>query len=64
MVAAYGLKLRTDDIFACPAAGYSTDAYLAYCHSETYGDYDHRAMWFGLEPELLHFAKRSKGSPG
>jgi hypothetical protein len=44
----YGL--RTYGIFSCPASGYGSDGYLGYCNGESYGDYDHGAMWFGLEP--------------
>jgi len=43
-------QFRTGNIFACPAQGYGTDRYLAYCQGEHYGDYDHGAFWFGLEP--------------
>lgn len=49
-------KLRTDGIFACPADGYTGNRYLAYCHVTGYGDYDHSAFWFGLEPEIERFA--------
>lgn len=50
--AAFGYRLRTG-IFACPAAGEGDgELYLAYCHGETYGDYDHGAFWFGLEPAV------------
>jgi hypothetical protein len=45
-------ELRTNGIFSCSAAGYSADSYLAYCNSTAYGDYDHGAFWFDLEPEL------------
>src|SRR5262245_39081366 len=46
----YGYKLRTQGIFSCPASGYTSDSYLAYCNTSGYGDYDHAAFWFGLEP--------------
>ena len=49
-LAAYAYKLRTDGIFACWADGYASDRYLAYCHAKGYGDYEHGAFWFGLEP--------------
>jgi hypothetical protein len=29
---------------------YSSDRYLSYCNATSYGDYDHGAIWFGLEP--------------
>jgi hypothetical protein len=50
VLAAYAYKLRTDGIFACHADGYASDRYLAYCHAKGYGDYEHGAFWFGLEP--------------
>jgi hypothetical protein len=51
MIAAFAYALRTDGIFACSASGYEHNVYLAYCNSAAYGDYDHGAFWFGLEPE-------------
>ena len=56
LLAALGYKLRTDGVFACPASGYGSDHYLAYCQTGGYGDYDHGAFWFGLEPEARHAA--------
>jgi hypothetical protein len=46
---AYGL--RDDGIFSCAASGYGSDWYLSYCNATGYGDYDHGAIWFSLEPE-------------
>jgi hypothetical protein len=60
LVATYAYKLRTQGIFACTADGYyPTDAYLGYCNATAYGDYDHGAFWFGLEPEAQRFAKNA-----
>jgi hypothetical protein len=58
VVGTYVYKLRTQGIFACTAEGYyaSSDAYLGYCNAEAYGDYDHGAFWFDLEPEAERFA--------
>jgi hypothetical protein len=50
VLAACAYKLRTESIFACPADGYASDRYLAYCNAAGYGDYEHGAFWFGLEP--------------
>jgi hypothetical protein len=50
VLATYAYKLRTEGIFACLADGYASDRYLAYCHAKGYGDYEHGAFWFGLEP--------------
>jgi hypothetical protein len=44
-------SLRINGIFACQSAGYDTDRYAAYCQATKYGDYDHGAFWFDLEPE-------------
>jgi hypothetical protein len=49
IVGAFVYDLRFRGIFACSAAGYTTDHYLAYCNSASYNDYDHGAFWFGLE---------------
>ena len=49
-------KLRTEGIFACPASGYGSNAYLTECTAKAYGDYDHGAFWFGLEPQAQRAA--------
>ena len=49
-------KLRFDSIFACPATGYGPDTYLSDCQARGYGDYDHGAFWFNLEPEAVRSA--------
>ncbi|GIL06950.1 MAG: hypothetical protein BroJett031_34700 [Betaproteobacteria bacterium] len=56
LLGAFGYKLRFDGIFACPAGGYAGNSYLADCAAGGYGDYDHGALWFGLEPEALRAA--------
>jgi hypothetical protein len=50
--------LRTQGVFACTADGYfeTTGAYLGYCNAAGFGDYDHGAFWFGLEPAAVRFA--------
>jgi len=52
-------KLRTDTIFACQADGYSTDRYIAYCNGTRYGDYEHGAFQFDLEPSAEDFARKA-----
>jgi hypothetical protein len=37
-------------IFACKASGYPSDRYISYCGATEYGDYEHGAFWFDLEP--------------
>src|SRR5262245_41167568 len=56
MVAAFALHVRRDSIFACPANLYEDNSYLGYCGATAYGDYDHGAFWFGLEPEARRHA--------
>ncbi len=49
-------KLRVEGIFACPASGYGSNAYVSDCTATSYGDYDHGAFWFGLEPQAQRAA--------
>jgi hypothetical protein len=44
-------SIRMHGIFSCQASGYGSDGYLSYCGATNYGDYDHGAIWFDLEPE-------------
>jgi hypothetical protein len=46
-------SLRKYGIFTCQASGYGSDGYLGYCGATNYGDYDHGAIWFGLEPAAI-----------
>ena len=50
VLATYLYDLRFEGIFSCQANGYGSDRYLAYCQATHYGDYEHGAFWFGLEP--------------
>ena len=50
-------QLRADGLFACPAEGYGDNRFLAYCNAGAYGDYDHGAFWFGLEPRAVEAAE-------
>lgn len=47
--------LRANGIFACQADGYAVDSYLAYCNGADFGDYEHGAFWFDLEPTVKPF---------
>ena len=49
MVGAFAWHMRGAGIFACPATAYGENHYLGYCQGSAYGDYDHGAVWFGLE---------------
>jgi hypothetical protein len=55
----YAYQLRTQSIFACPATWYDSDHYIAYCGADSYGDYEHGAFWFDLEPSAQAFAKNA-----
>ena len=51
---------RTRSIFACPGhADTAPTRYLAYCGGGNYGDYEHGAFWFDLEPAALDFARNA-----
>ena len=56
----YVYTLRENAIFSCPADGYGTDNYLAYCHAPQYGDYDHGAFWFALEPGIRDYVTHAQ----
>lgn len=53
-------SLRTYGIFSCQASGYGSDGYLGYCGATSYGDYDHGALWFDLEPTAFHAAENAR----
>jgi hypothetical protein len=53
-------NLRHDGLFSCPASGYGADRYLAYCQATGYGDYDHGAFLFGLEPAAIDAATNAE----
>jgi hypothetical protein len=56
---AFAYQFRTNLIFSCQAAGYSADQYLGACNGARYGDYEHGAFWFDLEPAAETFAKNA-----
>ena len=57
---AAGYSLRRYGIFSCQASGYASDRYLRYCAATSYGDYDHGAVWFGLEPAVDPAARNAR----
>jgi len=59
VLAAYAYQLRTRLIFSCQADIYSADRYIAACNAARYGDYEHGAFWFDLEPAAQSFAKNA-----
>lgn len=60
LLVAFVYKVRIDGAFACPASGYGSDAYLSDCTASNFGDYDHGAFWFGLEPRAQHAASQAE----
>jgi len=59
VAASLAVKVRFRGVFACPAS-YGSIAYLSDCNAPNYGDYDHGAFWFGLEPEAQRAASQAK----
>jgi len=53
-------SFRSYGIFRCSALGYGSDRYLGYCGATDYGDYDHGAFWFDLEPAAVNAARDAK----
>ncbi len=43
----------------CSAEGYSDDHYLAYCEYGRYGDFEHGALLYGMEPGVVDPVKKS-----
>jgi hypothetical protein len=50
VIGAGAYSMRNYSIFSCSASRYTSDGYLCYCNGKHYGDYDHGAFWFGLQP--------------
>lgn len=59
LAATFAYKLRSHGVFACPA-GYHGAAYLSDCNAAEYGDYDHGAFYFDLEPAARQAASRAQ----
>lgn len=43
----------------CSSAGYSDDHYLAYCEYGRYGDFEHGALLYGMEPGVVDQVKKA-----
>ncbi|MBK6864881.1 MAG: hypothetical protein IPG91_15830 [Ideonella sp.] len=56
LLAGVPLYLRTQGIFACPATSDAAQAFVADCNASAYGDYDHGAFWYDLEPDATRSA--------
>ena len=46
------MVMTTFDNFACRTPSHDSDEFLAYCESAGYGDYEHGALYYGLEPKV------------
>jgi len=57
--AASAYKLWSHSILLCNPTGYDPDHYLGYCQVEGYGDYEHGAFWFNLEPPAQDQARKA-----
>ena len=55
IVSTFAFHMRQNGIFTCPAPD-AGGGYLGYCQGAAYGDYDHGAVWFGLEPGVREAA--------
>ncbi len=60
IIASCSYELRTQAIFACQATLYNSDRYIAYCDGTSYGDYEHGAFWFDLEPSAQNSASNAE----
>jgi hypothetical protein len=54
---AFIAHVRINGIFACPVTEYAGNHYLGHCETSGYGDYDHGAFWFDLEPIIRRAAQ-------
>ena len=59
-IATGAYSLRHYGIFSCQASDYGSDGYLGYCGATNYGDYDHGAIWFDLEPAAFAAAENAR----
>src|SRR5215469_7614876 len=46
------VAVMTFDNFACRTQPHGSDEFLAYCRSPGYVDYEHGALYYGLEPKV------------
>jgi hypothetical protein len=50
----------TVDNLKCRSTGYDNEHFLAYCRSEMYADYEHGALFYGLEPSVIDNLRRAE----
>ena len=48
-----GVGQMTIDNLKCQSTGYANDHFLAYCDSQRYADYEHGALFYGLERSAI-----------
>ncbi len=64
LVSAVVFVFKRTDLFpwigACYSDGYDADHYMAYCHSTRYGDYEHYALYHGLEAQSVDALKAAE----
>jgi hypothetical protein len=50
----------TFDNLQCRSSGYGGGNFLAYCRSQKYGDYEHGALYYGLEPAAISSLRQAQ----
>jgi hypothetical protein len=55
-----GVGQMTVDNLKCRSTGYDNGDFLAYCRSELYADYEHGALFYGLEPSAIYNIRRAE----
>src|SRR5262249_30118180 len=50
----------TIDNLKCQSTGYANDHFLAYCDSQRYADYEHGALFYGLERSAIDSIRRAE----
>ena len=53
------LVTYTNVIRKCDRSGFSADRFLAYCDDLKFGDYEHGAYFYNLEPDAVENAKKA-----
>jgi hypothetical protein len=59
-ILAIGVGQMTVDNLKCRSRGYDNGDFLAYCRSELYADYEHGALFYGLEPSAIYSIRRAE----
>jgi len=55
-----GVGQMTIDNLKCRSTGYDNDHFLAYCRSDMYADYEHGALFYGLERSAIDSIRRAE----